>query len=471
MRKTRLQSMTPLLAAASLLAAAPAWSQGANPPGNAGGSEDAVLKRIDALTKEIDELRTQVKANAVKANETSAQVQALTSHPVSPVVDASETESLTAETAKALVGSVDEEPVGIDIVHSRKATLNFYGMIDVGAEALSGKLKDGHNASAIRVSNGIVTPHYGVIGRGQVARGLQASFDLEGSFGPDNGVSGIGGRQFGRQAWVGLSGRFGTLRLGRQYTAVRMGFADANPYGTGNQGLRLLDPRISNPRADNSITYIGRFGPVTASANYSAGWDAVNGNSANAGPANSAGANCPGEVPDATQQCREWSVGAKYERASWGLAASHEQLNGGTSSTFGGLTAPNKTDKRTVLGAYLKLSGGTKLTAGWINRNNAGNATPKSNLYWTEAIVPVGGPFFVDGLLGELKYADSADKAVLLNVRGRYVLTKDTTFYVTAAHMGNSGKLALPATASTPFPTPIAGGKQTSVIAGVLYRF
>jgi predicted porin len=110
-----------------------------------------------------------------------------------------------------------------------------------------------------------------------------------------------------------------------------------------------------------------------------------------------------------------------------------------------------------VLGAYLKLKGGTKLAVGWLARDNMGSTTPKSNMYWVGSIVPLGGPWFVDGLLAQLKYENSANKASLLNLRGRYVLTKETTLYATVAYMDNSGTLALPATASTPCRYPWPG--------------
>ena len=462
--KSRVSS--PLIVAACIAACTPAWSQDSG----AASSNEAVLRRIDEMTRQIEQLKAQVQANEERVN---AAAKAATPPPVAAVSGKGATEGLSRQANQEATGSTDadEEPAGKAIIASPKASLDYYGMIDVGVEALRGTLASGKEGESVRISNGIITPHFGLIGHGQLVSGLQGSFNMEGSFAPDAGTSGIGGRLFGRQAWVGLSGGFGTVRLGRQYTAVRMGWEDGNPYGTGNQGLRLLDPRISNPRADNSISYIGKWGPVSASVNLSAGWDAVDGNASNTGPANSAGADCPGEVPSNNRQCHEGSAGLKYDGGNWGLTSAYEKLRGGTSATFGGLTSPTLSDKRFVRGGYLKLPGGTKLTAGWIQRDNEGSKTPRSNLYWTQAVVPVGSGFFVDGLLGELKYEDSANKALLVNLRGRYVVSKDTTLYLTGAMMNNDGTLALPATASTPAPTPSAGAKQGSVITGILYKF
>lgn len=437
-----------LLVAASLASSAPAWAQGT------GATNEAVLKRIDALALEIEQLKAQL-----KASEASAQ---------RPAQPAAAPRAATAPGA----GSAEGEAEGVDVVKTARATLNLYGMIDVGVEALKSDFAGGKDET-VRVSNGMITPHFGLRGTGQLSKGLQGLFHLEGSFAPDNGASGIGGRLFGRQTYVGLSGAFGRVTLGRQYTMVRMGWEDANPYGTGNQGLRLLDARISNPRADNSISYLGKWGPVSAGVNLSAGWDAVNGNSANTGPANAAGANCPGEVPTDEVQCHEGSVGVKYDDGKWGVAASHERLWGGTTATFGGLTSRERSDTRTVLGGYMFLANRTKLAAGWINRDNEGSpATPKSSMYWIQSVgIPLGGSFFADALLAQLEFDNSPNKAVLVNLRGRYVISSDTTLYVAASSIDNSGSLALSATASTPAARPKAGGSQTSVIAGVRYRF
>jgi len=437
-----------LLIAASLASSSPAWAQGA------GAGNDAVLKRIDALAQEIEQLKAQL-----KAGEANRQ----------PAVQAGAKPGAADSTRG---DSAAGEAEGVDVVKSSRATLNFYGMIDVGLEALKSDFAGGKDDS-LRVSNGMITPHFGVRGSGVVGGGLQGLFNLEGSFAPDNGVSGIGGRLFGRQAYVGLSGAFGRVTLGRQYTMVRMGWEDANPYGTGNQGLRLLDGRISNPRADNSISYRGKWGPVSAGVNLSAGWDAVNGNAANTGPANAAGSNCPGEFPTDEERCHAGSVGVKYDAGQWGVALAYERLWGGTSATFGGLTASGRTDTRTVLGGYLLLPNRTKLGAGWIGRENEGSAaTPKSSMYWIQSVgIPLGGAFYADALLAQLKFDNSPNKATLVNLRGRYVVSRDTSVYVAASNMNNSGTLALSATASTPAAAPAPGGQQTSVIAGVLYRF
>jgi predicted porin len=112
-----------------------------------------------------------------------------------------------------------------------------------------------------------------------------------------------------------------------------------------------------------------------------------------------------------------------------------------------------------------------RIAVGWVNRDNEGIDTPQSNLVWVAASVPVFKRFRIDGMLGQLKYKDSADKAQAVVVRGVYSLSPQTELYVSAEHMGNSGDLALPATNSSPKVAASAGGGQLSIISGIKYRF
>ncbi|WP_431095092.1 porin [Polaromonas aquatica] len=66
----------------------------------------------------------------------------------------------------------------------------------------------GHNGS-----------RWGLKGAEDLGGGLKAIFQLESGFTIDNGNVANGATMFGRQAFVGLSGGFGSVTMGRQYTA------------------------------------------------------------------------------------------------------------------------------------------------------------------------------------------------------------------------------------------------------------
>lgn len=68
-------------------------------------------------------------------------------------------------------------------------------------------------------SGQLSTSRWGLGGSEDLGAGLKANFNLEASLQSDNGTVGSSAGFFDRQSWVGLSGGFGSLRLGRSDTA------------------------------------------------------------------------------------------------------------------------------------------------------------------------------------------------------------------------------------------------------------
>ncbi|MDF3037041.1 MAG: porin [Paucimonas sp.] len=98
----------------------------------------------------------------------------------------------------------------------------------------------------------------GFKGTEDLGNGLSAIFQLENGFNIDNGRLGQGDRLFGRQAWVGLSGNFGALKLGRQNTPLRTAIESIDPFALGMAGSldRFFSPAGSDGfRMDNTVNY------------------------------------------------------------------------------------------------------------------------------------------------------------------------------------------------------------------------
>lgn len=79
---------------------------------------------------------------------------------------------------------------------------------------------------------------WGLRGSENLGGGLSAIFTLESGFNVDTGMSGQGGALFGRQAWVGVDGRFGTVVAGRlatpsSGTGTFDMFSAVDPFGAG----------------------------------------------------------------------------------------------------------------------------------------------------------------------------------------------------------------------------------------------
>jgi predicted porin len=95
-------------------------------------------------------------------------------------------------------------------------SVTLYGVIDAGLAYV-------HNANGnekqIGTLNGNLSgSRWGLKGSEDLGGGLKAIFQLENGFDPGTGKLNQGGREFGRQAFVGLSAdKYGTVTIGRQY--------------------------------------------------------------------------------------------------------------------------------------------------------------------------------------------------------------------------------------------------------------
>ena len=99
-----------------------------------------------------------------------------------------------------------------------QSSVTLYGLIDAGITYTNNQ--QGH--SNWKATSGSVNgSRWGLRGSEDLGGGLKAIFTLENGFNIMNGTNGQGGREFGRQAFVGLSSdQFGAVTLGRQYDSV-----------------------------------------------------------------------------------------------------------------------------------------------------------------------------------------------------------------------------------------------------------
>ena len=164
-----------------------------------------------------------------------------------------------------------------------QSNVTIYGIADVGVE-----WGDSGFGNKFRVQSGQASgSRLGFKGSEDLGGGLKANFTLEMGFALDNGQLTTHNSQttnsasiiktaptttgtviFARQAWAGLSGNFGEVNLGRQYTPLFWVLLNSDPVGAGTGAtpfnLYLLGPHATPPdntqstrraRSDNSITY------------------------------------------------------------------------------------------------------------------------------------------------------------------------------------------------------------------------
>jgi predicted porin len=353
------------------------------------------------------------------------------------------------------------------------SSVTIYGIADLGVERLS-------NVGVARASltrmpglTGSLPSRLGFRGSEDLGGGLKAIFALEMGIGLDTGTLNQGGRGFGRQAFVGLSGPWGSATVGRNYSMLYWAIFDGDLLGPNAFGIGSLDSHVPNTRVDNSIAYRGTFGGVTVGATYSFGRDAVN-----AGPS-PAGTNCAGESTADSKACRQWSGLLKYDTAAWGLALGVDEMRGGAGA-FAGLVRSDLEDRRITLNGYAKLGSRVKLAAGVLRRDNdaavpasaTNGATPRSDIAWIGAAwSPEDTLFTLDGQVQRIRFSGGGDTSTLSVVRGFYNLSRRSAVYLQASHVTNGARLAFGVSSAQAGGAPTAGRSQNGVMAGIRHIF
>ncbi len=339
-----------------------------------------------------------------------------------------------------------------------------YGIVDAAVEHLTNVGAGGDGLTRMPGLTGTLPSRLGFRGSEDLGGGLRAVFTLEQGFGLDTGGLNQGGRAFGRQAWVGLSGRWGTLSFGRQYTMLFWSLLDADVMGPGLYGTGSLDAYIPNARADNAVAWRGTFDGLTLGATFSVGRDTAAGG-------NPAATNCAGESAGDRRACREWSAMAKYDADRWGVALAVDTIHGGAGA-FAGLASGALEDRRVSANGHVKFGRTVKVALGAVRRDNdASAATSQSDLWYAGIVVAPTPAWTFDGELLQLRYDGSADRATLVAARASYALSRRSTAYATAGRIVNRGALALSVSGGAAGGQPVSGGSQSGIAVGMRHAF
>jgi predicted porin len=352
------------------------------------------------------------------------------------------------------------------VASQAQSSVTLYGIIDTGIEYVTnnGPTK----SSAVRVPSltASIPSRWGFRGKEDLGGGLSAVFVLESGFAPSQGTLNQGGRLFGRQAYVGLSGRWGTISLGRQYSQIYWALPGdtmgPNIYAAGD-----LDPYLSQPRLDNAVAYTFTSSGLTVGATYSFGRDAVD-------PAAAGG--CAGQSPTDWRACKSMSAMVKYEAATWGVAAAFDRNYGG-GGTGSPLPTSSLTDTRAVIDGYVKFGTAT-VGAGYLHRINHGAQTATlfdavSNYWWLGGTYLPVPQIALDAQFGHISVNSSSAGASVIAARAAYLLSKRSSVYVTVGHMFNERNATFTVDGGVlpPASTPLPGVDQTGVMVGVRHQF
>lgn len=347
-----------------------------------------------------------------------------------------------------------------------QSSVTLYGIIDTGVEYVTNIGPKKASAVLVPTLTGTLPSRWGIRGKEDLGGGLSAIFVLESGFAPGQGTLNQGGRLFGRQAYVGLSGDWGALTLGRQYSQIFWGLTGdilaPNIYSAG-----VLDPYlISPPRNDNAIAYSFKSSGLSLGVTYSLGRDSV---------APAAAGGCAGQSPTDWRACKAISAMVKYDAAMWGVAAAIDRIYGG-----GGLGSPlrssSQTDTRGVVDGYVKFGTAT-VGGGVLHRINHGQQAPgvinvNSNYWWLGAEYLPKPQIALAAQFGKITVTGNPVGGSVIAARAMYFLSKSSSVYLTAGRVFNQRKASFTIDGgSAGTSLPAAGVDQSGVMVGIRHFF
>ncbi len=261
------------------------------------------------------------------------------------------------------------------VAHAQ-SSVTLYGVLDMaiqnentGAPASSKTTLDSGQQSGSRL---------GFKGTEDLGNGLKANFLLEMGVLADTGAS-QAGLTFGRQSYVGLSGDFGAINLGRQYAPIFNAAAAVDPFGVamigGHAGVSTSSAGtlggLGIPfRTDNTINYTtNSIEGFTGSLAYAFG--EVAGDTSKSSQIGASGKYAAGPVVGViaynsakntlAQATKKTYVGATYDFGMVKAAAAY------SATTTDANTVDNKI---WMVGAIVPLSSADSLLASYISAKN-----------------------------------------------------------------------------------------------------
>lgn len=353
-----------------------------------------------------------------------------------------------------------------------QSTVTLYGIVDIGVLYTSNVNTTAGSKSAWQMASGNESgSRWGLTGAEDLGGGLKAIFKLENGFNPNSGTLGQGGREFGRQAYVGLSSAsFGAVTLGRQYNAVQDYIAPLDIASVLTQYAThpFDNDNLNNSfRSDNTVKYVsptiagfqaeGLYG-FSNSVNF-----AVN---------------------------RTYSLGATYSMGPLNVAASYAFLQNpgvaGGSIINRPSDAPAPSNPNSITGdrvhqwglggtyAFGPASFGLLYTGSYYRNSTTAIATTGGGVHLnnyegsfryqlTPALVLAVGETYTG-----IRQAGVSGHFWQTNLGADYNLSKRTDVYLTGVYQKatNNMHAAIDASAGT-----ASGQSQTVVVAGIRHKF
>jgi len=276
----------------------------------------------------------------------------------------------------------------------------------------------------------------GFKGSEDLGGGLSAIFTLENGFTVDDGAQGQG-RLFGRQAFVGLNGGFGSVKLGRQYNPIRVAAEAIDPFALGLAGDLKRIFNVYGERADNTINYStpnlsGFSGQIAYSF---------------------------GEVAGSTSAGRQLGLSGTYANGPVYLTLAYHSVDSSTDPLV------NKGGAKTTLLGGVYNFGVAKLHGGFAwNKGDNGSVDNVDSRDWMLGVsAPVGGGTVLASYIQHKDQLTSNADAKQWALGYTYDLSKRTNLYASYAKVNNDANAKIVST--------VAGGSASTFNVGLRHKF
>lgn len=348
-----------------------------------------------------------------------------------------------------------------------QSSVTLYGTVDQYVSYL----RSSSGEKSLALEDGALTrTRWGLRGSEDLGSGRRATFQLESGVNADDGTAADKSRLFDRQAWVGLAGGFGEVRLGRQNTVVlgRGSYVDHSARTLGSVFNAFGIPA----RYDNDVSYISpRVAGFLVEAHYALA-----------------------ETPNQSRRQSVKQLGVDYEHGPYRLGYVGVTAGPPSPATYTAnvqyqnVYANYDYGQGKIYLAYARSNNSTATGAG----NNAGTILSNVggvvdgtnadvhrmyNLWQISADYRATPQFRVGALFGLLDDRSGNRSASGTSLAGYYDLSKRTTLYTVAQQLRNRGSAGFRPAGSaglkSNFATPndVNGRTITGVHAGILHRF
>ncbi|OGB27446.1 MAG: hypothetical protein A3I66_06035 [Burkholderiales bacterium RIFCSPLOWO2_02_FULL_57_36] len=323
-----------------------------------------------------------------------------------------------------------------------QTNVTIYGVADAGLAYSDNGAPA--NSKTLGLNSGLQSgSRIGFRGTEDLGGGLKAIFTMESGFSIDSGALGQGGRLFGRQSFVGLTGGFGAVKLGRQYNPIRPALESIDPFGFGLAGSIANVFDAHGERADNTINYsTPKLGGFSGQLAFSLG-----------------------EIAGNTSAGRQWGMSAGYANGPIRAVFAHHDRNLLTGTPA---VTPNGASKSTLLGGVydFKL---VKAHAAYA-MNKGETAAGVKNIDSRDLMIGLSVPFGASTVIASYLHKDNelrADADSNVWALGyTYSLSKRTNFYTSYARVKNDGFATVGLGGAA-----VAGRDPSTFNVGIRHRF